>query len=78
MPGARIEVKLGIRLGDEEFPVGLGGTIQGGIEKMVGKAYKVKFDDGRLADIHITTMNNNMYIFTESGERIDPKSLWKR
>ena len=48
LPGARFEVKLRIKLGDEEFEPGLKGTIIEGIPKMVGKAYKVEFDDGRI------------------------------
>ena len=45
LPGARFEVKLSIKLGDEIFEPGLKGTILEGIPKMVGKAYKVKFDN---------------------------------
>ena len=62
LPGTRFEVKLRIKLGDEEFEPGLKGTILEGIPKMVGKAYQVKFDDGRIAQIHIVIMNNQTKI----------------
>ena len=39
LPGARFEVKLRIKLGEELFEPGLKGTIIEGIPKMVGKAY---------------------------------------
>jgi hypothetical protein len=77
-PGTRFEVKLRIKLGDQEFEPGIEGTILQGIAKMVGKAYRVKFDDGRTAEIHMATMNNQIYIITPKGERIDPKSFWKK
>jgi hypothetical protein len=77
-PGTRFEVKLRIKLGDQEFEPGLKGTILQGIPKMVGKAYRVKFDDDRTAEIHIATMNNQTYIITSEGERIDPKSFWEK
>lgn len=76
-PGTRFEVKLKIKLGDQEFEPGLKGAILQGIPKMVGKAYTVRFDDGRTAEIHIVIMNNQTYIITPEGERIDPKSFWK-
>jgi hypothetical protein len=77
-PGTRFEVKLRIKLGDQEFEPGLKGTILQGIPKMVGKAYRVKFDDDRTAEIHMATMNNQIYIITIEGERIDPKSFWEK
>jgi hypothetical protein len=77
-PGTRFEVKLRIKLGDQEFEPGLKGTILQGIPKMVGKAYRVKFDDDRTAEIHMATMNNQTYIITIEGERIDPKSFWEK
>ena len=40
---------LPIKLGGEVFEKGLKGTIIEGIPKMVGKAYIVKFYDGRIA-----------------------------
>ena len=57
-PGTRIEVKLKIKLGEQEFEPGLIGTILQGIKKMVGKAYRIRFDDGREAEIHIVILNN--------------------
>jgi hypothetical protein len=77
-PGTRFEVKLRIKLGDQEFEPGIEGTILQGIPKMVGKAYRVKFDDGRTAEIHMATMNNQIYIITPEGGKIDPKSFWKK
>ena len=77
-PGTRFEVKIRIKLGDQEFEPGLKGVILHGIPKMVGKAYRVEFDDGRTAEIHIVIMNNQTYIVTPEGERIDPKSLWEK
>ena len=62
LPGARFEVKLRIKLGDEVFEPGLKGTIIEGIPKMVGKAYIVKFDDSRITQIHIVIMNNQTKI----------------
>ena len=67
LPGARFEVKLRIKLGDEVFEPGLKGTIIEGRSKMVGKAYKVKFDDGRVAQIHIVIMNNQTKIITDEN-----------
>ncbi len=77
-PGTRFEVKVRIKLGDQEFEPGLKGTVLQGIPKMVGKAYRVKFDDDRTAEIHMATMNNQTYIITIEGERIDPKSFWEK
>ena len=67
LPGARFEVKLRIKLGDEVFEPGLKGTIIEGIPKMVGKAYKVKFDDGRIAQIHMVIMNNQTKIIANEN-----------
>ena len=64
-PGARFEVKLKIKLGSQEFEPGLKGTILQGVKKMVGKAYQVRFDDGRTAELHIVIMNNQTEIMTE-------------
>ena len=67
-PGIRFEVKLRIKLGDQEFEPGLKGTILHGIPKMVGKAYSVKFDDDRVAEIHIVIMNNQTKVIaSENG-----------
>ena len=67
LPGTRFEVKLRIKLGDEVFEPGLKGTIIEGIPKMVGKAYKVKFDDGRIAQIHMVIMNNQTKIIANEN-----------
>jgi hypothetical protein len=77
-PGARFELRMKLKLGDEEFEPGLKGTILSSVPKMVGKSYRVKFDDERTAEIHITIMNNQTYLITPEGEKIDPKSLWKQ
>lgn len=76
--GTRVEVKLRIKSGDETFEPGLKGTIAGSMEKMVGKSYRMNFDDGRTAEMHIATVNNHVYVITPDGEKIDPKSLWKK
>ncbi len=64
-PGTRFQVKLKIKQGDREFEPGLKGTILGGVNKMVGKAYRVRFDDGREAEIHIVIMNNQTKVITD-------------
>ncbi len=73
-PGTRFEVKLRIKLGDQEFEPGLKGTILQGVPKMVGKAYKVKFDDGRTAEIHMVIMNNQTRVITGNNEESDTHS----
>lgn len=67
-PGTRFEVKLRIKLGDQEFEPGLKGTILQAIPKMVGKAYRVRFDDGRTVEIHIVIMNNQTKVITGGNE----------
>jgi hypothetical protein len=64
-PGTRFEVKLKIKSGSQEFEPGLRGTIIQGVNKMVGKAYQVRFDDGRTAELHIVIMNNQTETITE-------------
>lgn len=66
-PGTRFEVKLKIKSGNQEFEPGLKGTIVAGVNKMVGKAYQVRFDDGRTAELHIVIMNNQTKIITEES-----------
>ena len=56
--GSSFEVKLKIKMGDEEFEPGLRGKVTGSVKKIVGKAYEVEFDDGRKAFIHMVIMNN--------------------
>jgi hypothetical protein len=77
-PGTRVEVKLAIKLGDQVFEPGLIGRVVHSIPKMVGKSYRVNFDDGRTAEIHVAIMNNQVYIITPEGEKIDPKSFWEK
>ena len=67
--GARFEVTHKIKMGDVEFEPGLKGVILQGIPKMVGKAYRVKFDDGRVAEINIVIMSNYTKVITD--ERSD-------
>jgi hypothetical protein len=76
-PGARFIVKTKIRIGDIEFEPGLKGKILSGVDKMVGKAYRVEFDDGRTAELHVVTMNNQTRIITPDGEEIDIRELYK-
>jgi len=64
-PGTRFQVKLKIKQGDRELEPGLKGTILGGVIKMVGKAYRVRFDDGREAEIHIVIMKNQTQVITD-------------
>ncbi len=67
--GTRFIVKVKIKLGDAEFEPGLKGTILGSVNKMVGKAYRVRFDDGRNAELHIVIMNNQTRTLTEGDEK---------
>lgn len=64
-PGTRLEVKLKIKSGNREFEPGLKGTILSGVKKMVGKAYQVRFDDGRTAELHIVIMNNQTEVIAD-------------
>jgi len=57
-PGTRFKVKIKIKLGEQTFEPGLMGTITGHVDKMIGKAYTVKFDDGRESVIHMVIINN--------------------
>lgn len=57
-PGTRFRVKIKIKTGDEIFEPGLAGTVTGHVDKMIGKAYSVRFDDGREAVIHMVVINN--------------------
>ncbi len=75
--GTRFVVKLVIKLGDSQFEPGLKGTILGSVNKMVGKAYRVRFDDGREAELHVVTMNNQTNVITEDGKEIDIHALMK-
>ncbi len=77
LPGARLIVKLKIQIGDMELEPGLKGKILGSVDKMVGKAYRVEFDDGRTAELHLVTMNNQTRIISPDGEEIDIRNLYK-
>ena len=65
VPGTKFKVVLKIKLGDKEFEPGLIGEIVGSVTKMVGKAYKVKFEDGRTAEIHMVILNNQTEVIKE-------------
>lgn len=67
--GTRFIVKVKIKLGDTEFEPGLKGTILGSVNKMVGKAYRVRFDDDRTAELHVVIMNNQVRTLTEGDEK---------
>jgi len=58
IPGTKFKVVLKIQTEDQAFEPGLEGEIVQPINKMVGKAYSVKFTDGRSAEIHNVIMNN--------------------
>ena len=65
IPGTRFKVVLQIKLGDEVFEPGLRGKILGSVEKMVGKSYRVEFEDGRTAQIHMVIMNNQTEVLID-------------
>ncbi len=65
VPGTKFRVVLKIKLGDEVFEPGLVGEIIEGVTKMVGKAYRVRFEDGRTAEIHMVIMNNQTEVIKE-------------
>ena len=50
IPGTKFKVVLRIQSRDQIFEPGLVGEIIEPITKMVGKAYRVKFEDGRNAE----------------------------
>lgn len=62
IPGTRFEIVLPIKIGDEVYESGLQGEIIEPIAKMVGKSYKVKFQDGRVTQIHNVVMNNQTQV----------------
>jgi hypothetical protein len=66
IPGTKIKVGIRITLGEEIFEPGLRGEITGSIEKMVGKAYIVRFEDGREAQIHGVLIKNNTEAIEDS------------
>jgi len=65
IPGTKFKVVLPIKIGEQEYASGLVGEIQGSVTKMVGKAYRVKFEDGRTAEIHMVILNNQTEIIKE-------------
>ena len=64
-PGTKFKVVLKIQIGDQVFEPGLVGEIIKPIPKMVGKAYSVKFQDGRNAEIHVVIMNNQTKVLKD-------------
>lgn len=65
IPGTKFKVVLPIKLGDQEYASGLTGEIEGSVTKMVGKAYRVKFEDGRTAEVHMVILNNQTEVIKE-------------
>lgn len=64
--GTKIKVGIRIKLGDQVFEPGLTGEITGSVKKMVGKAYIVKFEDGREAQIHGVIIKNQTEVIKET------------
>ena len=65
LPGTKFKVVLKIQIGDQVFEPGLVGEIIEPITKMVGKAYRVKFEDGRTAEIHVVIINNQTEVLKD-------------
>jgi len=66
IPGTKFKVVLRIKAGEQVFEPGLTGEILGSVNKMVGKSYKVKFEDGRTAEIHMVIMNNQAQVLKDT------------
>ena len=66
IPGTKFKVVLKIKAGEQVFEPGLTGEILGSVNKMVGKSYKVKFVDGRTAEIHMVIMNNQAQVLKDT------------
>ena len=66
VPGTKFKVVLKITLGDQVFEPGLVGEIIKGVNKMVGKAYSVRFEDGRTAEIHMVILNNQTEVIKDT------------
>ena len=66
VPGTKFKVVLKIKTGEQVFEPGLIGEIVGSVNKMVGKSYRVKFEDGRVAEIHMVIMNNQTQVLKDS------------
>jgi len=65
IPGTKFKVVLRIQSRDQIFEPGLVGEIIEPITKMVGKAYRVKFEDGRNAEIHVVIINNQTEVIKD-------------
>ena len=65
IPGTRFKVVLQIKVVDQVYEPGLEGEIVKSIPKMVGKAYSVKFSDGRITEIHNVILNNQTEVFKD-------------
>jgi hypothetical protein len=65
IPGTKFKVVLEIQVRGQVFEPGLEGEVIKPIPKMVGKAYSVKFVDGRTAEIHIVIMNNKTEVLKD-------------
>ncbi len=65
IPGTKFRVVLRIQSRDQIFEPGLVGEIVEPITKMVGKAYRVKFEDGRNAEIHVVIINNQTEVIKD-------------
>jgi hypothetical protein len=65
IPGTKFKVVLRIQSRDQIFEPGLEGEIIEPITKMVGKAYRVKFEDGRTAEIHVVIINNQTEVLKD-------------
>ena len=66
VPGTKFKVVLKIKVGEQVFEPGLVGEIVGSVNKTVGKSYRVKFEDGRVAEIHMVIMNNQTQVLKDS------------
>jgi len=65
IPGTKFKVVLKIQSRDQVFEPGLVGEIIEPITKIVGKAYRVKFEDGRTAEIHVVIINNQTEVLKD-------------
>lgn len=65
IPGTKFKVVLKIQVGEQIYEPGLEGEIVQPANKMVGKAYSVKFSDGRTAEIHNVIMNNQTEVLKD-------------
>ena len=65
IPGTKFKIVLRIQSRDQIFEPGLVGEIIEPITKMVGKAYRVKFEDGRNAEIHVVIINNQTEVIKD-------------